>query len=1067
MAHPAKLLAVTWDPQAHWEGEGEYADAGGSRRLQIRYPMHISDDQVLSSIEKEMTHMAKQAMAGEEEYQFKVVLAKVYFYGGKFDQCRGMLDSLPTTLGSDSELSPAYAKQLYMAQMVMLGIAAEMQDSLVAAQELYEKAILEFKNSLSSQSTIVVPRSSGSSSQEELVNWPEEALYRRAMVLLALGERTGGLRELASYIRQMDGVAPASFRAFRRVRANRLYMQMVRDSIEAGALPPLEVKNSVMSSHRRQMALLKATYSFPRASEAHAEVLREVDCAARDWELLGAHSRGDCLRLLEVLYESIYLTYNSPRVLRRLVHALIAFGDYHEAGLAFDTYLTLVERQLEAVRKAIGAAIADGATDFSSAFGPNFESVNDILQAAITGARLNLVNLSSAHDCLSLVHFAYDLISDVELKDPGHAIIPEVPVAIKAQLALWKGAAHGVLAQKSREPDNRADHHTAALQLLEQAVEQSPRSFDAHYQLALELAIGARDILAATASAKQAVALDSKRTEAWHLLALLSTSRKDYAKAQQICDVALRQSEWWSVYSAIKQGSAPDKQPERADGSHLGLDLRPGDSGHPPSTDGNGDGGAGDAEAPAVQPSGPAEDIESGTAFFELAMTQMVIEGRLRGFDAGLKAQAHLFALFGRVYGSAMASGDELGDVSSTMETGHIGAESTTALSYLRAGGAAAGVRQVAPSQASGRRSLARSLARSVFSKHGRQRSLNMPSEEADDASASALRGPTAKEHSSHTRYFSHGGAHPPLPVLAARTDVPDSATPSPQTPQPASNGTADAAEAARKPEKAASGSSTPKHSEQPKRQRSMPHLRQASGDSMMLSPDVPTEAYFDTLVQLSGQGDSTGLGPSASGGRTNTVANLHSASGVYYTPVATRLAHQRKLAKRALCTMWLVTAASFVALQRLDEASNAITEALAAWPESPEALTMRGQLYMAQRQYFPALNELHAAVSLESNNIRASVSLARVEHLLGRRDVALGLLKNITRAHGWSDPEAWYWLGRLERELALEQADVGHGGQQEAAGASPVMRRALEYTTYALDLETSQPVRSFGVLRL
>ncbi|KAJ2747644.1 hypothetical protein GGI20_000293 [Coemansia sp. BCRC 34301] len=1051
-----------WDPQAHWMDEGEYGGAGENRRPRTRYPMHISDDSVLSSIEKDMAHVAKQAMTGEEEYQFKVVLAKIYFYGGKFEQCRRALDPLPTAL-SDSTLSPAYVKQLYMAQMVMLGIAAEMQGSLVAARDVYEKAVQEFKNSLSSQSTIVVPRSSGSSSQEELVNWPEEALYRRAMVLLALGDRTGGLRELAGYIRQMDGVAPASFRAFRRVRANRLYMQIVRDSIEAGALSPLEVKDSVMNSHRRQMALLKATYSFPRASEAHAEVLYEVDCAARDWELVHAHSRGDSLRLLEVLYESLYLTYNSPRVLRRLVHALVAFGDYHEAGLAFGTYLTLVERQLEAVRKAIGTAIADGATDYTSVFGPNFETVNDILQAAITGARLNLVSLSSAHDCLSLVHFAHNLISDVELKDPRHVIIPEIPAGIKAQLSLWKGAAHGALAQKSREPDNRADHHVAALQLLQQAVEQSPRSFDAHYQLALELAIGARDILAATASAKQAVALDPKRTEAWHLLALLLTSRKDYTKAQQICDVALRQSEWWGVYSAITQSSAANKSLERADGNHLGLDLRPGDDSHPPSTDGNSS--AGDLEASAMQApvaTCPTGEIESGIAFFELAMTQMAIEGRLRGFDAGLKLQAHLFTLFGHIYGSAMVSGDEFGDVSSTMEASHIGTESAATLGHLRVGGVAVGLRQIAPSQASGRRSLARSLARSVFSKHGRQRSLNTPSEEADDMSGSALRGPAAKEHSSHTRYFLHGGAHPPLPVLATHTNVPGAIASSSQLPQLASDGSMGAVvESTRKPEKSVSGGTTPNYSEQPKRQRSMPHLRQASGDSMMPSPDTPTEAYFDTLVHLAGQGDGAGLSPSGGGGRTNTVANLHSASGVYYTPVATRLAHQRKLAKRALCTMWLATAASFVALQRLDEASNAIAEALAAWPESPEALTMRGQLYMTQKQYFPALNELHAAVSLESSSIRASVSLARVEHLLGRRDVALGLLKNITRAHGWSDPEAWYWLGRLERELALEHADLDNG-----VSSSPMMRRALEYTTYALDLEMSQPVRSFGVLR-
>ncbi|KAJ2458652.1 hypothetical protein GGI02_005984, partial [Coemansia sp. RSA 2322] len=201
-------LAVAWDPQAHWRDEGEFRvrdKEGSDLGLQIHYPMHFSDHSSLSSIENDMMLVGKQKMTSEEEYQFKVVLAKIYFYGGKFDQCRTTLDSLPKALGSDFALSPAYVKQLYMAQMVMQGIAEEMQGNLVLAHEIYEQAILEFKDKLSSQSVIVVPRSSSSSGHEELINWPEEALYRRAMVLLAMGDKTRGARALLSYIRQMDG----------------------------------------------------------------------------------------------------------------------------------------------------------------------------------------------------------------------------------------------------------------------------------------------------------------------------------------------------------------------------------------------------------------------------------------------------------------------------------------------------------------------------------------------------------------------------------------------------------------------------------------------------------------------------------------------------------------------------------------------------------------------------------------------------------------------------------------------------------------------------------------------
>ncbi|KAJ2487986.1 hypothetical protein EV174_000223 [Coemansia sp. RSA 2320] len=1008
-------------------------------------------------------------MTSEEEYQFKVVLAKIYFYGGKFDQCRTTLDSLPKALGSDFALSPAYVKQLYMAQMVMQGIAEEMQGNLVLAHEIYEQPILEFKDKLSSQSVIVVPRSSSSSGHEELINWPEEALYRRAMVLLAMGDKTRGARALLSYIRQMDGVAPSTFRAFRRMRANRLYLQTVRSSIETGLLRSAEVKNEVLLGHRRQMALLKSVHSFPRACEAHDEVLYEVDCAASDWELVQASSRAETLILLEILYESVYLTYNSPRVLRHLVHALILFGDFHEASLAFGTYLTLVERQLEAVRKAMDAALSEGAQDLRIDFGPNFESVDDILQTTITGARQSLVHFSNAHDCLSFVHFANGLIGDVEQKDPGHVVIPAITVATKAQLALWKGTAHGMLAQMSREPDNRYDHHTAALKLLQQAAEQLPRSFDAHYQLALEQAIGARDVASAILSAKQAVALDPRRIEAWHLLVLLTTSCKDYAKALQICDVALRQSEWWSVYLEVQQSTT--NLPARGTlSNNLGLDMD-----YAANQSSNGGGGSED-QAPIEVPSSstwpPAQPghIESGIAFYELALTQMVIEGRFRGLDAGLEMQAPLFTLFGRIFGSAMGFGDESGDVSSAMESVHIGTDAMTFRS-LRSGDSGAGARQTAPSQWSGRRSLARSLARTVFSKHARQRSYNAASEEALDVSSSAFRDLPARETALPSRQLVSSGDRPPLPPLTTCVDVPNRAA---QTSLACGHGPADYVgneDDFACVEETAQGITTSKYSGQPKRQRSMPHLRQPSSESIDPSPDIPSGAYFDSLGQFAERGSTNGLSSGGSGsrggGRTNTVASMYSTSGVYYTPVATRLGQQRKLAKRALCSLWLVTAASFVSLQRLDEAANAISEALSAWPESPEALAMRGQLYMTQKQYFPALNELHAAVSLESNNIRASVNLARVEHLLGRRDVALGLLKNITRAHGWSDPEAWYWLGRLERELALEQAGSCSGDRHGDLGHMPTMKRAREYTAYALDLETSQPVRPFALLRL
>ncbi|KAJ2828760.1 hypothetical protein IWW50_001222 [Coemansia erecta] len=953
------LLGVEWSPQEHWRDDGATQQNDGSIEVIARYPMNVSSSpKQLDALERRLQKAGKHKLSDEEAYQLSVVLAKVYFYGSKLDECRAAIDSLAAAMPGEGTLAPAYTRQLYMAQMVMRGIVAEMRGDMGAAHAAYDTALAALKERLSAQAALVVPRGSvagaEAGSNEELINWPEEALYRRAMASLALGDTHAGARELAAYVATMDSVTPPAFRAFRRLRANHLHMQLMRQALASDADAAARAKGDIMASHRRQMALLKATHAFPRANETHAEVLAEVDAAARDWELVRAFSRPESLRLLELLYEAVYLTFNAPQVLRHLVHVLIRFGDYHEARLAFGTYRELVERQLERVKKALRSG---------SALDAGLETVNNILRTVVVGARLLLVHLDSAHECLSLVHFANDVIDYVEIHDPDYRVVPQIPHGVRAQVALWKGAAHGRLAQRSREPSNRADHHGAALQLLRQAAELNPHLYEAHYYLALELALGARDIAAATAAAKQAAELDAARLEAWHLLVLLSTARKDYAKALQICEVAMRQSAWWAAYCEAGEISAelPLNQSGQISREALPINTPP------------------QRSSEALPIKAPLHgSIEAGMAFFDLAMTHMVIEGRHRGFDASLDAQPRLFALYASVYGPVVAAGDETDDVTSAMEAAGFGIGSLAVGDLLTDRHARLG-RQLAPSQASGRPSLARTLARSVFSKH--------------------------------TRFSSHG-EYPPLPFSA-------------------SDGVA---EAPKPPELPA----------QPKRQRSMPHLRAPSGDSsVLLSPETPTEAFFDRRGS----------------GHSGAVARMHGIRSVYSTAVATRQSHQRAQARRALCSLWLATGAAFFALERLDEAGGAVAEALSAWPESPEALTMRGQLEAARTHHVAALNEFHAAVALEASNIRAAVALARVEHELGRRDVALGLLKNITRAHGWCDPEAWFWLSRLERELARECAA---GSEARAL----MLRRALEYSAYALDLESSQPVRPFAILR-
>jgi len=48
-----------------------------------------------------------------------------------------------------------------------------------------------------------------------------------------------------------------------------------------------------------------------------------------------------------MLYRAAKKTFHSPQIMRHLVNSLIALGEYDEAALALDAYITLVEKAKE------------------------------------------------------------------------------------------------------------------------------------------------------------------------------------------------------------------------------------------------------------------------------------------------------------------------------------------------------------------------------------------------------------------------------------------------------------------------------------------------------------------------------------------------------------------------------------------------------------------------------------------------------------------------------------------------------------------------------------------------
>ncbi|KAJ2787249.1 hypothetical protein H4R21_007120, partial [Coemansia helicoidea] len=280
----------------------------------------------------------------------------------------------------------------------------------------------------------------------------------------------------------------------------------------------------------------------------------------------------------------------------------------------------------------------------------------------------------------------------------------------------------------------------------------------------------------------------------------------------------MKQSEWWAVYHEIEQG-APD------------LDQRP----EPAAAEASAAASTAGSTSPAAA-ARPAS-TEAGMAFFDLAMTRLAIEGRLRGLDVHLEAQPRLFALYGCVYGPVVRAADDMDTASSAMEGAGASTDMLTVSSLRAAGGNPLVQRKPSSSQMSGHRSLARSLVRSVLHTHARRPS--------------------------------HGSSHPPV--------SPDA---------PPAQDVSDHNEKDEPPKRQRS---------MPHLRR--PSAGSAAGAG---SPETPAEAYFDGLGLALGR-MAGGHGPPAAGLPSCSGSSSGSARGVYYTPVPTRQAHQRAAAKRAL----------------------------------------------------------------------------------------------------------------------------------------------------------------------
>ncbi|KAK5799043.1 hypothetical protein F5H01DRAFT_115541 [Linnemannia elongata] len=147
--------------------------------------------------------------------------------------------------------------------------------------------------------------------------------------------------------------------------------------------------------------------------------------------------------------------------------------------------------------------------------------------------------------------------------------------------------------------------------------------------------------------------------------------------------------------------------------------------------------------------------------------------------------------------------------------------------------------------------------------------------------------------------------------------------------------------------------------------------------------------------------------------------------------------------ANKVLVTLWLMSASAFRRLSRMEDALKAVEEAERVDASSPDVWYQLGLLYAAQEDRETASVSFSKALALDPYHSACLARVGRSYLDAGSLEMAEGILESTTKSLGWDNAEAWFYLGKVFE-------------------ATNRLTRAKECLWYALDLETSRPVRSF-----
>ncbi|EJD00430.1 uncharacterized protein FOMMEDRAFT_91112 [Fomitiporia mediterranea MF3/22] len=360
----------------------------------------------------------------------------------------------------------------------------------------------------------------------ELWRWTERLLWRSVILSARHRDIESTLSVFRTY--SIHSVHwPPNFRSEHRSSICTLYLRAL---ILVSSQPTLFQSKSAWLAEMRGVvleyrAILGATTQFPSAGERNVPVEEFVDFCVAAWEA-GGSAADQASWVIDILWWATRLTFNSPRILRHMARLLHVSGDHELAKRVTRLYVQVVRKARET-----GTVNAEG-EDTHDASATELDVL--WIQTLVQGARMLCRipgGVKEARDAAELIGYARDRVANL-----GDELVASVDLA--------DGICKSVLAIREKDPVSRAPLLSISVELLTRSVGRNPTpSACFHAAVALSRPIPERDLEKAVELCRRAVEAEPKEIRYWHLLALLSAKQGEWKKAKGVLEAAVEFAE--------------------------------------------------------------------------------------------------------------------------------------------------------------------------------------------------------------------------------------------------------------------------------------------------------------------------------------------------------------------------------------------------------------------------------------------------------------------------------------------------------------------------------------------